>query len=376
MSMRTPKPVSVHGVSVHVLDRPFVFECGAVLPALRIAYETWGELSPTSDNAVLVVHALTGDSHAAQGGSSGDPGAGWWEGLIGPGKALDTSKYFVLCANLLGSCYGSSGPCDPDPATGESYGPDFPAVTPRDMARAQKAFLDYLGIKSLGLILGGSLGAMVVWEFIAEYPGLARAASPIAGAPRTSPWAVAFNAVACQAITQDPGWNGGRYGDAGPQQGLSLARQIAMISYRTGVLFDARFGREREDGAPGRALDVGNRFQVERYLDHQGRKLVSRFDARSYLTLSRAMDLHDVARGRDSLEAALEQIESRVLCVGINTDVLFRATEMRQATQALDALGCCARYEEIASPYGHDAFLVECGQLGAIIQGVLNEAAR
>ena len=376
MSVRTGAPDSSNGASVHTLPRPFTFECGAVLSDLRIAYETWGALSPAGDNAVLVVHALTGDAHAASGGSSGDPRPGWWEGLIGPGKSIDTSEYFIVCANLIGSCYGSTGPCDPDPKTGEPYGPTFPAVTPRDMARAQKLLLDHLGVRSLALVLGGSLGAMVVWEFMAEYPGLARAAAPIAGAPRTSPWAVAFNAVARQAIEQDPGWKGGHYSDAGPERGLSLARQIAMVTYRTDKLFASRFGREREDASPSGALEAGNRFQVERYLDHQGRKLVARFDARSYLALTRAMDLHDVARGRGSLDAALAPIDARVLCVGIDTDVLFRAEEMRRAADELEALGRAARYEEIASPYGHDAFLVEVGQVGAIVQDVLKPQSR
>ena len=371
MSIRTPESAPLRGATVHTLTWPFTFECGAVLPDLRIAYETWGELGPARDNAVLVVHALTGDAHAASGGSSGDPRPGWWEGLIGLGKSIDTSEYFVVCANLMGSCYGSSGPCDPDPQTGEPYGPTFPVVTPRDMARAQRALLDALGVRSVALVLGGSVGAMVVWEFIAEYPGLARAAAPLAGAPQTSPWAVAFNAVVRQAIEQDPGWKGGRYSDAGPERGLSLARQIAMITYRTGELFESRFGREREDGSPSCAWEAGNRFQVERYLDYQGRKLVSLFDARSYLALTRAMDLHDMARGRGGLDAALARIDSRVHCVGIDTDVLFRAEEMRHAADKLEALGRAARYEEVLSPYGHDAFLVEVVQVGAIIQNAL-----
>jgi len=317
------------------------------------------------------VHALTGDAHAASGGSSGDPRPGWWEGLVGPGKALDTSAHFVICANLIGSCYGSSGPNDPNPATGEPLGPDFPAVTPRDMARAQWALLDHLGVGSLALILGGSLGAMVAWEFIAEYPGLARRAIPMAGAPQTSAWALAFNTVARQAVEQDPGWKGGRYRGAGPEGGLSLARQIAMITYRTGELFQARFGREREDDAAHRALETGNRFQVQRYLDHQGRKLLGRFDARSYLSLTRAMDLHDVARGRGSLGEALSRIETDVVAVGIDSDVLFAASEMESAARHLTVLGKPSRYREIRSSYGHDAFLVEHEQLGAFVRDAL-----
>jgi homoserine O-acetyltransferase len=215
---------------------------------------------------------------------------------------------------------------------------------------------------------------MVVWEFITEYPGRARTAAPIAGAPQTSPWAVAFNAIARQAIELDPGWNGGRYTNAGPQEGLSLARQIAMITYRTGELFETRFGREREDGSPSCALEAGNRFQVERYLDYQGSKLVSRFDARSYLALSKAMDLHDMARGRGSLDAALARIDTKVVAVGIDSDVLFAPAEMESAACRLSDLGNAATYAEVHSVYGHDAFLVEVGQVGAIVQGVLNGA--
>jgi homoserine O-acetyltransferase len=368
--------VPLHGdVGSLIHDAPFTFECGATLPGLRIAYETWGSLNNKGDSAILVVHALTGDAHAASMGSSDDSRPGWWEGLIGPGKALDPTDHFIVCANLVGGCYGTSGPSDPHPSTGEPYGPDFPVVTTRDMARAQKVLLDHLGVNALAMILGGSLGAMVAWEFIIEYPGFARAAVPMAGGTSTSPWAMAFDAVARQVILADPGWEGGRYVGRGPVNGLSLARQLAMTTYRTDWLFQDRFGRERTDADHARSLDLENLFQVESYLKHQGEKLVNRFDARTYLGLTAAMDLHDVARGRGGLEEALCAIDSRILCVGIDTDALIPAREMREAADLLLKLGKDATYAEIASPFGHDAFLVEYDQLGPLVAGFLKRTA-
>lgn len=364
-----PPSHSAGGTLIH--KAPFAFECGAALPGLRMAHETWGSLNADGNNAVLVVHALTGDAHAASGGSSDDSRPGWWEGLIGPGKALDPANHFIVCANLVGGCYGTSGPSDAHPSTGRPCGPDFPVVTTRDMARAQKILLDCLGVRSLALIAGGSLGAMVTWEFIIEYPGFARAAVPVAGGTSTSPWAVAFDAVARQAILGDPGWAGGRYEGPGPVRGLALARQLAMTTYRTDRLFQERFGRNRADADPTRSLDSDNLFQVERYLKHQGEKLVNRFDARTYLALTAAMDLHDVARGRAGLAEALSAIDARVLCVGIDTDALFPAREMREAADLLLEMGKDAAYAEIASPFGHDAFLVEYDQLGPLVAGAL-----
>lgn len=352
------------GSQVFEPPQPFLLECGSTVPSLRIAYETWGELNATGDNALLVVHALTGHAHAGSGGSSGDPGEGWWEGLIGPGRCLDPSRHFLVCANLLGSCYGSTGPDPDDPA---------PVITTRDMARAQKLLLDHLGVRSLQLVLGGSLGAMVVWEFIAEYPGFARAAAPIAGAPRASAWVIALNAVARRAVEADPEWRGGHYDGPGPEKGLALARQIAMISYRTADLFEERFARGRADGRAERALSPENAFQVGRYLAHHGSKLVGRFDARAYLALIRAMDLHDVGRGREGLERALAPVRTKVLCVGIDSDVLFPAREMRDAASLLTGCGADASYGEISSRFGHDAFLVEFDQLARLLEPLLLE---
>jgi homoserine O-acetyltransferase len=373
--MTFPAAHPADGLSTGLFESgaPFTLECGAVLPSLRLAYETWGEPNASAGGAVLVVHALTGDAHAASGGSSGDPRPGWWEGLVGEGRALDPTRRFVVCANLIGSCYGSSGPRSADPRTGRPFGALFPAVTTRDMARATKLLLDSLEVGRLDLVLGGSLGAMVAWELAAEFPELARTVVPVAGGPCASAWAIAFNAVARRAIEADPEWRGGGYEGQGPVRGLAQARRIAMISYRTARLFEERFGRERIGGREGSS---GLRFQVESYLDHQGEKLARRFDARSYVALSRAMDVHDLGRGRGSLREALGRIRSEVVAVGIDSDVLFPAAQIREAADGLARAGGSVRYEEIRSGFGHDAFLVEIAQLSSLVASVLEEGGR
>jgi homoserine O-acetyltransferase/O-succinyltransferase len=365
--MSTPAPAPEgrpEGGALH-FEGPFTLECGRVLPRIRIAYETWGEHSARRDHAVLVCHALTGDAHASSFG--GGPGArpGWWDGLIGRGRAIDPDRHFILCANLLGSCFGSTGPASTDPETTRPYGREFPTVTPRDMARVQKILLDHLGVGQVALAIGGSLGAMIVWEMAVEFPSLARAVMPIAGPPRATPWSIALNEVARRAIALDSSgedWGG---------RGLALARSIAMISYRTGALFEGRFGREREDPSPARALDPSNRFQVGRYLDHQGQKFLDRFDTASYITLTHAMDLHDVGRSRGGIGAALARIRAAVYSVGISGDVLFPASEMRDTARSLSACGGRSKYGEIESTLGHDAFLAECDLLGPIVRQCL-----
>jgi homoserine O-acetyltransferase len=274
---------------------------------------------------------------------------------------------------MLGGCYGSTGPGCVDPATGKQYGRSFPAVTTRDIVSAQKLLLDRLGVKSLALAVGGSLGAMVVWRWLVDFPEFVEAALPIAGTFRATPWTVAFNAVAREAIKTDPAWEGGSYNAAGPERGLELARKIALISYRSPVLFEERFGLSRRDESAGAVLDPLNPFQVERYLDHQGRKLSARFDARSYVSLTRTMDTHDAARGYASEEAAFGRIRSRVLAVGIDTDVLFPAAEMESVALRLQRRGAWIRYEEIRSPCGHDAFLIEYPQLDEMVRRFLEE---
>ncbi len=351
------------------LPTPFTLDCGDVLEGLTLAFETWGTLNEAGDNAVLVCHALTGDTHAASHGPDDRPG--WWEGLIGPGRTLDPSRYFLVCANIPGSCYGSTGPAETDPATGRERGPDCPVFTTRDAARAFRALLSDLGARRLALALGGSLGAMITWQLAVEYPDFVEAAVPIAGPFRATAWAIALNAAARGAIELDPDWQGGRCLNGGPARGLALARAIAMITYRTETLFEERFARERVDRDDSAHPLASNPFQVESYLDYQGRKLVKRFDARSYVALTRTMDLHDTAARFGSEDEALATIRARVLVVGIDTDVLYAPGPLRATAGRLAALGVRASYAELASPFGHDAFLVETDALDRTLAAFL-----
>jgi homoserine O-acetyltransferase len=354
-------------VSPLVIDEPFELESGEWLPRLEIAFETWGSLNAAGDNVVYICHALTGDAHAGSSGAERGRRPGWWEGAIGPGRALDPDSHFIVCANLIGSCYGTTGPASVDPRTGDLYAMEFPQVTTRDMVRVARLLLDALGVVRLELLIGGSLGGMQVWQWLVDEPDYIEAAVPIAGSLQGSPWVIALNQVARQAIYNDPAWQLGRYNGRGPSSGLALARMIAMISYRSDRQFWQRFGRDLAEPEAGSLPDLGANFQVESYLDHQGRKLVDRFDARSYVYLTRAMDLHDVARGYSSLDEALARINSRVMAIGIDSDVLYYPHEMRSAVERLIGLRKDASYREIQSPYGHDAFLVEYDQLNAMV---------
>ncbi len=354
------------------LDEPFVLECGTALPRLEIAFETYGELDPAGDNAVYVCHALTGNAHASSWGGPAGGSQGWWDGLIGPRRPLDTSRHFIVCANLLGGCSGTTGPVNINPTTGNIYGMEFPQVTTRDMVRVQKRLLDELGVKRLQLVIGGSLGGMQVWQWLVDFPDFVEAGVPIAGTPQGSPWMIALNQVARQAIFNDPAWQGGRFNGSGPDAGLALARMIATISYRSDRQFSERFSREPVPPTVGGLHDPDDRFQVESYLRHQGHKLAERFDARAYVYLTRAMDHHDVAHGFDDLDAALGRIRSRVLAVGIDSDVLYYPHELTGAVERLRETGVSAWYRELRSPYGHDAFLIEYDQLNEIVGAFLN----
>ena len=352
-------------------EEPFDFEVGATLEHVELAYETYGELNAAGDNAVYVCHALTGSAHAAFYNSPEDKVAGWWDGLIGPGKALDPDRYFIVCANLLGSCYGSTGPSSVNPKTGRPYGMDFPAVTTRDMAKSQRRLLEKLGVKRLRLVIGGSLGGMLTWQWLVDYPEFVEAAMPIAGTVQGSPWMIGLNEVARQAIFNDPAWQGGNYEGKGPEAGLALARMIAMITYRSDRQFWQRFARDRVHPEPEQELAFDNWFQVESYLHYQGQKLVRRFDARTYVYLTEAMDLHDVARGYGSLDDALARIQSDVLVVGIDSDMLYFPHELQDTVQRLRHLGKKVDYAEIHSIYGHDAFLIEYEQLNRLVRDFL-----
>ena len=319
-------------------------ESGVTVPDVRVAYRTWGRLSEQGDNAIVVCHALTGDANADA----------WWGPLIGPGKALDTDRFFVIAANVLGSCYGTTGPTTPHPTTGVPWGPDFPAVTIRDMVDVQRSLIDHLGVRSIELVLGGSMGGMQVLEWAIDHGDIVRSIMPIAVGAVHSAWCIAVSETQRQAIWADSKWNGGRYDAADPPSaGLAVARQIAMVSYRSPVSFDDRFGRELN----------GQGYQVESYLRHQGRKLVARFDANTYVLLTYAMDSHDVGRGRPGVAEALGSIEAATTVVGISSDVLYPVAEQLELTAAIQG----AQYVEMDVPHGHDAFLIEVQELGEIV---------
>ena len=319
------------------LARPLDLECGVALPEVRIAYRTWGRLDRHRSNAVLVCHALTG---------SADVDA-WWPDLLGPGRALDPTSDFIVCSNVLGSCYGTTGPRSPKPGTSRTWGPDFPAITIRDIVRAQAALLDQLGVGRLRLVVGGSLGGMQVLEWALLFGERVERIAPIATSSRHSAWCIGLSEAQRQAIAADPAWRGGHYPpDAPPRAGLATARMVAMCAYRSPASFDLRFDRQRESDG---------RFAIESYLHHQGQKLVDRFDANAYVTLTRAMDAHDVGRGRDGWRAALGGVRARTLVVSISSDVLYTPAEQHDIAAAVPG----ARLASIPSPHGHDGFLIE-----------------
>ncbi|MDH4168504.1 MAG: homoserine O-acetyltransferase [Acidimicrobiia bacterium] len=356
-------------------DRGFALEFGGVLHGAQLAYETWGELNDAADNAVLVCHALTGDAHAAGLAAHGHGAEGWWDDFIGPGQAVDTDRYFVVCVNVLGGCQGSTGPASVDATSGRPYGSAFPVVSVRDVVRSQRRVADHLGIDRWHSVVGGSMGGMQALEWAIMYPDRVRTVVALATTAAASPQQVAWSAVGRLAIVLDPRWRGGDYYHAdpgdGPAAGLAVARQIAQITYRTDEVFQERFGRSTID----RIGDFGlwGRFDVESYLDHHGQKLVRRFDANSYLLLNRLMDLHDVARGRGGVRHALARVTAPVLVASISSDALYPPRQQRELVQALEAVGVRHEYHVVDSPQGHDGFLLEHAELGPIITDFLGK---
>jgi homoserine O-acetyltransferase/O-succinyltransferase len=349
--------------------RPLVLENGGLLRSVQVAYETWGSLDATASNAVLLCHAWTGDSHVIGPSGHGHASPGWWEGVVGAGLAIDTDRYFVVCANVLGGCQGSTGPSSPHPDDGRAYGSRFPLVTIRDMVRVQASLTDHLGIPQWLSVIGGSMGGMQVLEWGITYPSRVRSLSVIAACAQSSAQQIALGSVGRRAIKLDPNWNGGDYYDAepgqGPHGGLTVARQLAQITFRSDEVFTTRFGRELADQQDRRTM--WQRFEVERYLDYHGDKLVRRFDANSYVTIGKAMELHDVGRGRGGLDAALARIGVPLRAIGIASDVLYPNAQQRTLVADLCRLDRTADYIEIDSPDGHDAFLIAVDQVSAAI---------
>lgn len=357
------------------INQVFTYTCDSLLlqsgvqfGPVTLAYETWGALNAEGDNAILITHALTGNTHAHDAARPDDPKAAWWNPLIGPGRLFDTSRYFVICSNVLGGCSGSTGPASLNPSTGNPYRMDFPVISWRDSIHVQNELIEHLGVRELAMVAGGSIGGQQALEWAVTYPDKVRKVVVIAATAALTAQAIAFNAVQRQAIMVDPLWQGGNYESGqGPHAGLAIARMLAMITYQSEEVMEQRFARKpawnTTTPSPSGSPDLGKRFDVESYLYYQGDLLTRRFDANSYLYLSRAMDSYDVSEGYPSLEAALRRIRSKALFVGIRSDFLFPAAYVRELAEKVCALGGDATYVELDSPHGHDAFLKEWSQM-------------
>jgi len=356
-------------------DEPLRLDCGVDLAPVTVAYQTYGRLNAERSNAILICHALSGDQYVSGTNPvTGKPG--WWEAMVGPGRVLDTDRYFLICPNVLGGCMGTTGPREVNPATGKPWGHAFPVITIADMVRLQARLIDHLGIQSLFCVIGGSMGAMLVLEWAARYPERVATAVPIAGAARHSAQNIAFNEVGRQAIMADPDWCGGDYLVAGrnPYRGLAVARMAAHITYLSEPALQAKFGRnlqDREHVTFGFDAD----FQVESYLRHQGSSFVERFDANSYLYITRAMDYFDLAADHGgTLAAAFAGTKVRFCVISFNSDWLFPTRESRAIVHALNAVAANVSFVEVESEKGHDAFLLDEPEFHATLSGFLDGA--
>ena len=388
---------SVGTVETQFLDlpNPVRLDCGRQLQPVRIAYETYGTLSPARDNVILVCHALSGDAHAAgfskspvgegtrdgfgaedRDGASGR-GLGWWDGMIGPGKAFDTNRFYVVSTNLLGGCRGTTGPASTNPATGRPYGSDFPVITVADMVRTERAFLDELGIPRLAAVAGGSLGGMQALEWAILYPDRVDAIVVIASTHALQPQGVAWNAIARNAITADPDWQGGHYYGSGraPNAGMGVARMVGHITYLSEMSVREKFGRRLQFSDDIRYELTSPEFQVENYLRHQADTFVKRFDANTYLYTSRALTYFDLSRqyGNGTLEHALKDVRARTLLIAFSSDWLYPPSGSEELATALRARGKDVELHVIDAPYGHDCFLLEEARQTPMIQAFLSK---
>jgi homoserine O-acetyltransferase len=339
-------------------DTQLRLESGRLLGPLTLAYETYGTLNTERDNVILVTHAWTGDAHAAGVHSKEDRRPGWWDNMIGPGKVLDTNRYFVICSNTIGSCKGSTGPTSINPRNGRPYRLQFPVVMVRDMIHAQKLLIDRLGVTSLQSVVGGSMGAMQALEWGIHYPEMVRSIVPIAGTGRTSPMAIALNNLARQAIYNDPLWKKGNYRpEHPPADGLALARAVGHISFLSDASMHLKFGRRFSvrDGM----FDLFGKFEVERYLDYNGGNFVGLFDTNSFIYLAKALDLYDVAWTFDSLQEALSYLRCPSLWFAFSSDWLYPPNQTEEVVEELEKQKKPVEYHLIESAYGHDSFLVE-----------------
>ena len=390
-----PRGSSAGVVETQLLDlpQPLVLDCGSRLPSVHIAYETYGTLSPKCDNVILVCHALSGDAHAAgytraptsestrdgfraeERDGSKRGGLGWWDGMIGPGKAFDTDRFFVVSSNLLGGCRGTTGPSSSNPATDRPYGSDFPVITVADMVRAQRAWLAELGIKRLAAVAGGSLGGMLALEWAVLYPDAVDAIIPIASTHALHAQGLAWNAIARNAITADPNWQGGHYygTERAPSAGMGVARMLGHITYLSAGALQTKFERRLQDSTDIQYQLTKPEFEVESYLHHQANTFVRRFDANTYLYMSRALSYFDLARqyGGGQLDRAIQNVSARTLLIAFSSDWLYPVTGSEELAMALQAAGKEVELHVIDAPYGHDCFLLEEAQQTPMIQGFL-----
>jgi homoserine O-acetyltransferase len=343
---------------------------GGTLSGVEVAYETYGQLNAAKSNAILVLHAFSGDAHAAGINHEGKPG--WWDNMIGPHKGFDTERYFVICANVLGGCRGTTGPASINPATGCPYAMSFPVITVGDMVRLQKMLIDSLGIRRLLAVSGGSMGGMQALQWAAQYPDQIAATIPIASTTRHSAQQIAFNEVGRQAIMADPDWcDGNYYGKTPPARGLAVARMVGHITYMSDDSMREKFGRRlRGKEAFGFGFDVD--FEVESYLRYRGSQFVNRFDANSYLYITKAMDYFDLTSGNQSIAAALERTQARFLVISFSSDWLYPSYQSQEMVRALRSRNRDVAYVELQSNYGHDSFLVDIAEQSALVAGFLS----
>jgi homoserine O-acetyltransferase len=353
--------------------KKFTLENGQELGPITMVYETYGELNENRDNVILVEHALTASAHAAGRNSVDDKYPGWWDVMIGPGKAFDTDKYFVICANLLGSCYGTTGPSSTNPETGKPYGLSFPLVTIRDMVGTQRELIDHLGIRSIRAITGGSMGGMQAIEWALLYPQLVDSIILIATAARSAPQSIAMHKVGLRAIMDDPNWDGGNYyGKEPPNKGLAIARMLGHITYLSDRILWDKFGRSHNDPSTMK-IRLDSKFEIENYLLYQGSKFVQRFDANSYIYLMRSIDLYDAGEGYSNLEESFKRAGSlKVFVASFSSDWLYPSYQSKELVDAFRASGVSVVNHEIDAPYGHDSFLIEHEKLTPLIKDFLS----
>ncbi|MEA2624371.1 MAG: homoserine O-acetyltransferase/O-succinyltransferase [Candidatus Binatota bacterium] len=353
------------------LPETLVLDGGGRLGPVTVAYETYGELDDRGENAILIEHALTASAHAAGRHRNRESSLGWWDAMIGRGRAFDTDRYFVICANILGSCYGTTGPSSTNPATGRPYGASFPRIGIRDMVRVQRALLERLGVRRIRCVCGGSMGGMQAIEWAVLHPEMVDSIALVATAARATPQSIAIHKVGIEAIFADPNWRGGDYyGQDPPRRGLAIARMLGHVTYLSDGWLWQKFGRRRAPEGDLRTL-----FEIERYLEHQGRKFVERFDANSYVHLVRAIDLYDAAEGYDTLAESFRRMRcDRALVCSFSADWLYPPYQSEELVAALTSAGVPAEYHAIESGYGHDSFLLEHEKLTAIVRDLLAQS--